>query len=372
MYKMDLSNQRILVTGATGFLGGRLVEKLVLENHAQVRVIIRNFNKAARIARFPIEMVRGDISNLEDVKAALKDCDIVIHCAWDYGFERDKAEVRKNNLEGLKNILHTSKIQGVKRVVFVSTVAVYSYQKEGNITEDISYCNTREVYADTKIQCEEIVKSFGQKGLPVVIVQPTVIYGPWSDIWTTFPLRRLKDGYFVLDDGEGLCNAVYIDDVVHGIVLAAVKAEAIGETFLISGEKPVRWREFYGAYEKMLKVDSLIYKDPKKLKVNIRWQKILDSKIGKLLMPIRQVLRKFPSVLKGYLSFKETVVRVEIQKENSNKSIWMPSEIFFKLFQAKTTVKIDKAKRLLDYQPAFDLKRGMVMTEVWAKWVNLL
>ncbi|MCK5013087.1 MAG: NAD-dependent epimerase/dehydratase family protein [Candidatus Omnitrophica bacterium] len=372
MRNIDLSNQRVLVTGATGFLGSRLVEKLIIDHNARVRVIIRNFNKAARIARFGIEIIKGDVTDPDNVDSAVKDCDIVIHCAWSYSDKHNEKETKQSNIEGLKNILRAAEREKVKRTIFVSSQAVYPDREKGYITEDSARRYTGNVYPDTKLRCEEIVRSFSEKGVPVVTVQPTTIYGPWSTIWTVNPLMRLKKMYLALDDGEGLCNAVYVDDVVEALVLASVKEKAVGETFLISGEEPARWKDFYGAYEKMLGVNSLVYKDPKTLKAHIRWQKFFESGVGKLLFPIRQVLREYPLMVKGYLLFKTSVGQVEIKKEDPRKPTRMPNEVIFKILQAKAIVKIDKAKRLLDYQPAFDFERGMAMTETWAKWANLL
>lgn len=372
MSKIDLSNQKVLVTGATGFLGSRLVEKLVLEHNAQVRALVRNFSKAARIARFPIEMVRGDVSNPADVEKAVKGCDIIIHCAWMYSDKANEKEANAKNISGLEYLLSASQKFGIKRFVFVSTVAVYPYQKNGVISEDVICRNQGENYADTKLLCERIVRSYGKQNVPVVIVQPTVIYGPWSTIWTVSPLTRLKKMYLALDEGMGMCNAVFVDDVVQGLVLAVVEKKAIGETFLISGPKSVCWKEFYGAYERMLGVNSLLYLSLKQLAAYIRWQKFLENPIGKILMPIRKFLREYPAMVKGYLSFKSTVGRVEAKDENYRKPTRMPNEMFLKLYQSKASVSIEKAKLLLNYKPGFDFKLGMAMTEKWAQWANLL
>ena len=81
---MTLDGKKVLVTGGTGFIGSRLVEKLVLEHQARVRVLVRNFVNAPRIARFPIEMVPGDLSDPVSVQKAVQNCDVVFHCAYDF------------------------------------------------------------------------------------------------------------------------------------------------------------------------------------------------------------------------------------------------------------------------------------------------
>jgi len=100
--EFDFSGKRVLVTGGTGFIGGRLVEKLVSCHDAKVRVLVRNYANAARIARMPIKMIHGDINNLEDVCNAVEGCDVVFHCAYgNSGSDNKRQEV---NIEGTRNI----------------------------------------------------------------------------------------------------------------------------------------------------------------------------------------------------------------------------------------------------------------------------
>ena len=130
MEKFDFSGKRVLVTGGTGFIGGRLVEKLVLECNAKVRVLVRNFASASRIARFPIEMVHGNVTESDDVQAAVDGCDIVFHCAWEV--QDSLSMERRVNVEGTRNVLQAALQAGVQRVVHLSTVLVYGATPDGD------------------------------------------------------------------------------------------------------------------------------------------------------------------------------------------------------------------------------------------------
>jgi len=79
--ELDLSKKQVLVTGGTGFIGGRLIERLYFEFQATVRTLVRNMTNAVRISRFPIEIIQGDVTNLDDVKRAAHGCDVIFHCA---------------------------------------------------------------------------------------------------------------------------------------------------------------------------------------------------------------------------------------------------------------------------------------------------
>ena len=95
--------------------------------------------------------------------------------------------------------------------------------------------------------------------MPVAVVQPTVVYGPFSLPWTIGPLGALKSSRVVLaNGGDGMCNAVYVDDVVAALLLAASRPEAVGQVFLISAESPITWKDFYAAYEDMLGFRSTV------------------------------------------------------------------------------------------------------------------
>jgi nucleoside-diphosphate-sugar epimerase len=394
--QFDLSGKRILVTGGTGFIGGRLVERLVLEGDSDVRVLVRNFAHASRIARFPIEMVHGDVTKPGDVERAVSDCEVVIHCA--YGNSGSKEMQRLVNVAGTENVLAAALHAGVKRVVHLSTVAVYGTTPDGDLDETALRRYSGGVYADSKLDAENIALDYARRhGLPVAVLQPTVVYGPFAPVWTVNVLRQLKTGRMILvNGGNGLCNPVYVDDVVSAILLAAVKEEAVGEVFLISGEQPVTWRDFYGRYERMLGTSRTVsmsvpeaeaYYARKQRRVNgviketlsilqeeplVRQRLLRTSqvtalmRIARLLLP-KQIRQSFKSRVSRSITGGQSQTVPE-----GKKPIHLLDPSLVQFYAAKTRVRIDKAKRMLNYQPLFDFESGMELTEQWAKWANLL
>jgi nucleoside-diphosphate-sugar epimerase len=392
--KMKLKGKRILVTGGTGFIGGRLVEKLILEHNAQVRVLVRDFSRASRIARFNLQIIAGDISDESAIDEATKGCEVVFHCAYDFGGTRKQRE--RVNVGGTKNVAKAALRHGV-RMVHVSTADVYGWPSGGTLNEMALKQVKGNIYAETKLAAEQLVLAYHQRyNLSVIVLQPTIVYGPFCRPWTITPVRQLMSGRVVLvDGGEGCCNAVYIDDVVDALLLAATKENAIGEAFLISGDETITWKEFYNAFETILGLSTTISMRSEEVEksliknsyTNSTLQPIIsllrDSYIRTQLMQvstvvkIRNIAREFlPASLLQYIKSKILGSEVETKRNNKSKLIEKPINIpdpwRLKLYRSNARVQIDKAKRILGYKPYFNFEHGMQLTSDFIRWANFL
>lgn len=392
---IDLRGSKVLVTGGTGFIGGRLIEHLVLKYSADVHALIRDFARAPRIARFPIKMFAGDVTDPGAVDRVVENCDIVFHCA--YGGAGGAAQQKRVTVKGTENVLRASLKHNVKRVVHVSTISVYGRTGDGCLDESAPRRYSKQVYADSKLEAEKLAFRYHNKfGLPVSIIQPTIVFGPFGRPWTLTPINQLKKGRVILvEGGNGLCNAVYVDDVVQAMILAATRDEAVGQAFLISAAEPVTWREFYGAYERMLGIESTI---PMRLS-EIGHSKRRHTKEPGTIAQVRTALREHPYILDAILELPavaraygiaQAVTPAWLQKRikaalmadspgtsrhplaQTEKPILplTPAEVDF--FRARSRVRIDKARRLLGYEPAFDLEQGMRLTEMWVRYSGLV
>jgi len=391
--EIKLKGKKIFVTGGTGFIGSHLVEHLVTKYNADVHVLVRNFAKASRISRFPVKMFQGNILDKTAIANAMKDCEYVFHCA--YGNTGSPVQQREVNIKGTENVLEESLRQNVKRVVHMSTISVYGQIKDGDLNELSPRKYSKEVYGDSKLKAEKIALYYFKKfGLPVSIIQPTIVYGPFAPSWTIGPINRLKNGRMILaEDGKGLCNAVFIEDVIQALILAAVKEKAIGEEFLISAEKPVTWWDFYKAYEKMIGDESTISMDLEEIR---KFNKIY-RKEHKTINQIKKACKKHPNIVRGishltavnrFYKIAKAIVPESILnrvKENfigindadtknkiEEKPIFPMTQREINFYSAKTYVKIDKAKKILGYQPNYNLKQGMEITEKWSRDANII
>jgi nucleoside-diphosphate-sugar epimerase len=389
---MALGRKTVLVTGATGCIGGRLLEKLFLEQAAHVRVLVRNLTHMPRIARFPIEWVKGDIIDPAVVQQAVRGCDVVFHCAYDFSAARNGQ--RATAILGTRNVAEAVLRAGVPRMVHVSSFAVYGGTSGIELTELSPWRRTASRYAQLKRAAERLVlKLHREKGLPVVVLQPTLVYGPFSIQWTIGPSLQLKTGMVPLvDGGRGLCNAVYVDDVVDALLLAARQPQVLGETFLISGEEPVTWRRFYGAYEAALGIETTVNISEQDLReamkkhsrdggtftVMMDWARspMVFSELVKL--PIVQVsLRTLKACLSEgqWQSLKDRVFGCPTHNGNGNgalaKPLHVPDETLLALYRSQVRVRVEKANMRLGYTPKFSFEQGMDRTQRFLRWANL-
>lgn len=242
-----LNNKKVLVTGATGFIGGRLVERIILGYpDARIRVLLRSFTKAAKISRFDnIDFIKGDIKNKDDVIKATEGVDIIFHCA--YG---DKSVI----VDGLKNICDAALSNKVKKIVYLSTISVFGESDSKVIDDSFPLKSGGDEYSESKIESEKIAMNyFGKNKLPISIIRPTIVYGPNSGNWTTKFIEMIKKNeLFLIDGGQGVCNHVYIDNLIDGIMLAAKDADSNGKAYTISDGCKTTWKEFLSYYSNII------------------------------------------------------------------------------------------------------------------------
>ena len=249
---MDLAQQKILVTGATGFIGSHVVERLRNEKHAALRALVRNPGKARHLAELGVEIVQGDLADSTAVERATDGCTIVIHSAAQVSSVPSREAFEQSNVAGTENLLRAAATAGVSRFVHLSSIAVFGLAMSGEITDQSPRLRSGDAYCDTKLDAEEVVWKHSRQGrMTCVILRPSCVYGPGSTHWSVIPVKRLKKGkMFFVGGGHGTLNYVYIDNLVDAILLAAEDERAPGEAFIVS-DGATTWRNYFGAYAQM-------------------------------------------------------------------------------------------------------------------------
>ncbi len=346
---MPFGDRPILVTGAGGFIGGRLVEALHLLG-ARPRGSVRRWGSAARIGRFPVEIVRCDVTDERQVRDALEGVGAVIHCA--YGD-------RRTTVDGTRNVLRAASELGVSRVVHFSTMEVYG-DAEGEIDEETPTQRTGWEYADSKIDAEELCWQFASDGLRVTVLRPTLVYGPFSQNWTVEIAQRLVSGgrFPSGRDAAGVCNLVYVDDVVAAALLSLGREEAAGEAFNVNGIERLTWSEYLEVFRDALGLP------PEEAAGRRR------TRLRSLVMtPVRSLARTMLDSFEEPIMtlYKRSAVAKRAMKRMESAIRKTPSAGEYRLYGRQAFFPTDKAARLLGYQPRFPLSRGMQLSVAWLR-----
>ncbi len=228
---------RFAITGATGFVGGAVAGQLVEAGH-DVRALVRNPDRAAKLAGRRVDLVVGDLGDAASLAVLCDGVDGLFHVAgWYQVGSKTPSQGWAINVDGTRATLTAAARAGVPRIVYTSTLAVNS--DTGGRVVDESYRFTGRhlsVYDETKAQAHEIAEDMARAGLPVVVVQPGLVYGPGDTSQTGGLIEDVVAGRRPLvPSGGGVCWG-YVDDIAHGHVLAMEKGEP-GEAYMLAGPR---------------------------------------------------------------------------------------------------------------------------------------
>ena len=244
----SLANTQVLVTGATGFVGSRLSERLSTKEQAKVTGTGRNLDRVSSLTGQGVQLEAADLLDADTVKKLVEGKEIVIHTAA--ALQADAESAQRINVEATESLVRLAGEAGVSRFVHVSTVGVYDMTNLKYVDETAPLAlNHSSTYPRTKAEAEKrATESASAFGMELSIVRPSMIYGPGHGFWSEVMFKNvLKGNPVMLGDGSGNFNPVYIDDVVDAIILCAAHPKAAGEAFNISSDVTT-WREFFGHY----------------------------------------------------------------------------------------------------------------------------
>ena len=250
---------KVLVTGATGFTGGRLAQTLAMGGD-EVRALVRTRSlrkfEASPLPSSGVIAVEGDLLDAAAVRRAVEGVEVVYHIAATYreAGQPDSA-YRAINIDGTQHVLEAARDAGVARVVHCSTGGVHGHVANPPANEDAPF-NPGDIYQETKLAAETTARAFGDRtGLDVVVVRPIGIYGP-GDTRFLRMFRGLARGRFpMIGDGAVFYHLTFIDDLVAGFRLCGTVPAARGRTYLLAGPRFTTLAQLVQLVAKELQVD---------------------------------------------------------------------------------------------------------------------
>ena len=318
---------KVFISGALGFIGSQLAER-----YRSAGVEVRGVDVREDPAN---GVVAGDISQSGPWQQHMRGCDLVINTAAYVGFGGELDAVWRVNVLGTARMINAAAAAGAERFVQFSSVTTFGFDYPDGVDETYPVRLTGNPYPDSKIASEQVVLQAHVSGdIQATIIRPGDVYGPRSRGWTVLPVKMIKAGQMVLPDGgHGHIGPVYVDNLVDGVTLAAESELGVGEIFTIADGTTVEIGDFFGHYARMLGKDRV---------------------------------RTLPLVA------ARTIAAAGGKAEKLLGRDTEMSAASVDYLAKRGGYSIEKARRMLGYEPKVDLAEGMRRCEEWLRAEGLV
>jgi nucleoside-diphosphate-sugar epimerase len=276
-------------------------------------------------------VVAGDVSRPGPWQDHAAGCEVVVHTAALVSFRSGLEPYWRANVAGTRHVLDAAVAGGARRFVHLSSVVAFGFDFPDGVDERHPVRTNGVPYVDTKVASEQVVLQAHAEGeIDCTVVRPGDVYGPRSRPWTVVPVEEIRARRLILPAmGRGVFSPAYVDNLVDGIVLAATREEGAGRVFTLTDGVGIESRHFFGHYARLL---------------------------GRRGVPVA------PTPLVRTLAGAISTV--------SRQSDVTPAVADY--LSRRGTYSIDRARKLLGYEPAVDLDEGMARTEAWLRAEGLL
>jgi nucleoside-diphosphate-sugar epimerase len=233
------------VTGGSGFIGGRLIERLRSDGHT-VRALARSPEAAERVRARGAEAVEGELADTEAMRAAAEGCELAFHAAATLGDWGTPEEFERGNVDGTRNVLRACEKAGVRRLVHVSTEAVLL---AGEPLVDVDESaplrpDSPALYSSTKARAEQAVVAANSDRLETVVVRPRFVWGMGDTTLLPLMVEMVRGGRFAwIGGGRHRTSTTHVENTVEGLVLGAQRGRP-GNVYFVTDGEPVVFREF--------------------------------------------------------------------------------------------------------------------------------
>jgi nucleoside-diphosphate-sugar epimerase len=314
----------VFVTGGSGFIGQRLVRRLVAEGNV-VFALARSESSGKLLSQLGAQPMPGDITDPESLEAASQKCELAFHAAAHVKDWGPHWEFKELNVRGTQNVIDACRVAGVRRLVHVSTEAVLLAGKPlVNVDESAPLRpDSKSPYCSSKAKAEQLVRDANGDGLETVCVRPRFVWGAGDTTLLPSLIQAVKAGKFAwIGGGEHLTSTTHVDNTVEGLLLAASRGAPGGVYFVTDGE-PVEFRDFV---TKLLGTQGVVAPDRNVPAAPMRRAAALGEALWRLLP----------------LSDTPPVTRM---------AVWVSS--------LETTIDISRAREELGYEPVRTRDEGL-------------
>lgn len=331
-----MSGDLCLITGATGFIGGRLAERLTREGYA-VRCLVRASSDTSRLETLDVQISVGDLTQPKSLTPAVAGAQLVFHCGALVSDWATKEEIAAINVQGTRSLLDACRESSVQRFIHLSSTDVYGYPSGAQIEESYTSTHFRNWYAQTKLEAEaEVRHAHATAALETVILRPATVYGPGSIDVVGEIARALRARQMLLiDRGRALAGLCYVENLIDALILAARHAAAPGHAFNVSDGLDITWKRFTDDLAEGLGCPPARWSLPYPL----------ASTIGLLLECGYRLLHRSTGLRTAPLLSRQAVQVLGCNQDFSNR----------------------KTRELLGWEPRVDYASGLAATLAWLR-----
>lgn len=239
---------KVLITGATGLLGGHLFQALQ-QRGEQIRALVLPVENADKLIAQGVEVARGDVTDASTLASVVKDIGIIFHLAGMMGVNRPLADYRLVNVTGSENLYRAAQAAGVRRFVHTSSHTVYGLGYGRFLTEQDALRPDPDPYSITKAEADRLIRRLMlNSDMETVILRPGTFFGPGDRLHFGRIAQRMKNGKgVIIGRGGNTLPFCYVTDVVQGFLLAAYHEKAPGNVYNISNDHPLTQQEMFNA-----------------------------------------------------------------------------------------------------------------------------
>ena len=320
---------KVLITGATGLLGGHLIKELQ-ERGEDIRALVLPVENANKLEQQGVEVVRGDITDANTLGPAVKDVELIFHLAGMMGVWRPLADYRLVNVTGSENLYKAAQKAGVRRYIHTSSHTVYGLGYGRFLTENDALRPDPDPYSLTKAEGDRLMRRLMLNSkVETVILRPGTFFGPGDRLHFGRMAQKMKDGKgVIIGRGDNALPFCYVTDVVQGFLLAAYHKNAPGNVYNITNDHPLTQLEMFNA--------------------------IAEAVGG--VRPTRHL--PYLPIYYGSIVAEKVVARVTRTKP-------IVTQLGAMMFGSDNRHSVEKARRELGYEPKVDLRAGIKLAAEW-------